>query len=147
MSHPTHSPADFEQVIQLLTHSFAEMESKALQESGLAELSMRQVVCLDVIDRLERPTFSELAAQLGVSKPSVTALVARLLAKGYVERAPDPSDRRVSHVLLTSKGRGLSQAHQNFHRKIAQHFAGVLDAEELGQLGRLLYKAVKAGQG
>lgn len=147
MSHSAHSPADFEQVIQLLTHSFAEMESKALQESGLAELSMRQVVCLDVIDRLEHPTFSELAAQLGVSKPSVTALVARLLAKGYVERAPDPADRRVSHVLLTAKGRGLSQAHQNFHRKIAQHFAGVLDAEELGQLGRLLYKAVKAGQG
>jgi DNA-binding MarR family transcriptional regulator len=144
MAAPTHFPHEFEQIIQLLTHNFADLESKALQESGLAELSMKQIVCLDTIARLERPTFSEMALQLQVSKPSVTAIIARLIQKGYVQKVPSDSDRRVSHILLTEKGRRLSEAHQNFHRKIAGHFAAILDPDELRQLGRLLYKVVKA---
>jgi DNA-binding MarR family transcriptional regulator len=147
MAAPFEPGEQFEQVIRLLTHNFADLESKALHESGLAELSMKQIVCLDTIARLERPTFSELALNLGVSKPSVTAIIAKLLSKGYVQKIQSEADRRVSHVLLTDKGRQLSQAHQNFHRKIAQHFAGVLDPLELQQLGRLLYKVVKAGVG
>ena len=147
MAAPFEPGEQFEQVIRLLTHNFADLESKALHESGLAELSMKQIVCLDTIARLERPTFSELALHLGVSKPSVTAIIAKLLSKGYVQKIQSEADRRVSYVLLTDKGRLLSQAHQNFHRKIAQHFAGVLDPLELQQLGRLLYKVVKAGLG
>jgi DNA-binding MarR family transcriptional regulator len=147
MSAPFDSTEPFEQVIQLLTHNFADLESKSLHESGLAELSMKQIVYLDTIARLERPTFSELAAQFSVSKPSVTAIIARLIQKGYVQKIKSDADRRVSHILLTEKGRRLSEAHQNFHRKIARHFAAILEPDEMRQLGLLLYKVVKAGMG
>jgi len=145
MAAPIDSSPNFEHVIQLLTHNFADLESKALQESGLAELSMRQVLCLDTIYRLERPTFSEMALQLEVSKPSVTAIVGKLIQKGYAQKIQSQADHRVSYILLTEKGRRLSEAHQAFHRKIAQHFAAILDADEMHQLGRLLYKVVKSG--
>jgi DNA-binding MarR family transcriptional regulator len=141
------TPISFEQLIDLLTRNFADLETKALQESGLAELSMKQIVYLDHIAELERPTYSDLARRFNVSKPSVTAIVNRLIQKGYVEKIPSETDKRTSHILLTQKGRRLSEAHQNVHRKIAQHFAGVLSHEELHQFGRLLFKVLKSNAG
>ena len=72
-------PPAFDQLIAILTRSFAELESQALSESELGELSMKQLVYLDMIASLDRPTFSDLARSLGVSKPSVTAIVSRFM--------------------------------------------------------------------
>ena len=134
----------FDQLIAILTRSFAELESQALNESELAELSMKQLIYLDTIARLDHPTFSDLARRLGVSKPSVTAIVGKLLQKGYVEKIQSAEDRRAFYVLLTEKGKALSQLHENLHRRIAEHFTHALDEHELHQLARLLSKALKS---
>ena len=135
---------DFDQLIAILTRSFAELESRALNESELAELSMKQLVYLDTIARLDHPTFSNLAKRLGVSKPSVTAIVGKLLQKGYVEKVQSAEDRRAFYVLLTEKGQALSLLHDNIHRRIAEHFMHALDEHELHQFARLLSKALKS---
>jgi DNA-binding MarR family transcriptional regulator len=137
-------PPDFDQLISILTRSFAELESQALNESELAELSMKQLVYLDTIARLDHPTFSDLAKSLGVSKPSVTAIVRKLLQKGYVEKVQSAEDRRAFYVLLTEKGKDLSLLHDNIHRRIAKHFSQALDENELNQFARLLSKALKS---
>lgn len=43
---------------------------------------------------------AQLAGGLGLTRASVTALVDRLEAAGYVAREPHPADRRVVHVAL-----------------------------------------------
>ena len=134
----------FEQLIAILTRSFSELESQALNESELAELSMKQLIYLDTVARLDHPTFSDLAKSLGVSKPSVTAIVGKLIQKGYVEKVQSAEDRRAFYVLLTDKGKALSQLHDNVHRRIAEHFTHALDEDELHQLARLLSKALKS---
>lgn len=48
---------------------------------------------------------SALAAQLALSKSTVSRLVAHLEARGWVERQPDPTDRRAVRLALTSSGR------------------------------------------
>jgi len=53
---------------------------------------------------------SVLARQLAVSPPSVTALVDGLVARGLVERQPDPEDRRRLTLLLTRDGERLVAA-------------------------------------
>ncbi len=138
------SQPPFDQLIAMLTRSFAELESQALSESELAELSMKQLVYLDAIASLDHPTFSDLAHRLGVSKPSVTAIVGKLLQKGYVEKIQSSEDRRAFYVLLTEKGKALSQMHENLHRRIAEHFIHALDEHELHQFARLLSKALKS---
>ena len=137
------SPA-FDQLIAILTRSFAELESQALNESELAELSMKQLVYLDTIASLDHPTFSDLAKQMQVSKPLVTAIVGKLIQKGYVEKVQSAEDRRAFHLLLTDKGKTLSQMHENIHRRIAEHFTHALDDHELHQFARLLNKALKS---
>ena len=134
----------FDQMIALLTRIFAELEAKALQESELSELSMKQLVYLDTISQMEQPTFSDLAKKHGVSKPSVTAIVGKLIQKGYVQKVQSNDDRRSFHILLTEKGKQMGKMHDQFHHTIAQHFTRALDSREMQQLARLLKKVIQS---
>ncbi len=129
-----------EQMIEMITGLMAEQEALAFQREGFAELSMHQVSHLETIIRLGHPSFSELAAALGITKPSVTALVQKLILGGFVEKVQDPEDRRSFHIVLTGKGRRFTKIHQSMHRRIARALTAGLDEEEVGQLTRLLRK-------
>jgi DNA-binding MarR family transcriptional regulator len=48
---------------------------------------------------------SELAAQVGVSRPTLTSLVDGLAQAGLVQRVPVPSDRRGIQLVVTDAGR------------------------------------------
>ena len=76
-------------------------------ENALTEvdLSLPQYRMLAFLEELGSSAASALAGKLGVSRPSVTALVDGLVARGLAERTADTTDRRrVAHV-ITPKGR------------------------------------------
>lgn len=50
-------------------------------------------------------TAGELAAHVGVRPPTITKMVARLAAQGFVNRIPSQADGRLAHVHLTDAGR------------------------------------------
>lgn len=50
---------------------------------------------------------SQLASELGVRPPTVTKMINRLSAQGYVERRASKTDGRQSHVHLSAAGIGL----------------------------------------
>ncbi|MEI2687225.1 MAG: MarR family winged helix-turn-helix transcriptional regulator [Cypionkella sp.] len=52
----------------------------------------------------------DLAADLGVSQPTVSDAVAALVRKGLLDRAPDPGDGRAVRLHLTLHGRQVAQA-------------------------------------
>lgn len=47
---------------------------------------------------------TEMARRAGMTKQSMAELVDYLEGRGYVDRAPDPDDRRAQRVRLTKKG-------------------------------------------
>jgi DNA-binding MarR family transcriptional regulator len=132
------------QTIDFLIRHISQVESQVMQESELADLSMKQMVCLETISRMENPTFSDLALKLGVSKPSVTAIYTKLSEKGYLTKTQSAEDHRTFYIHLTDKGKALQSVHNNLHKKIAQHFSKALSQEELGQFERLLQKIISA---
>ena len=52
-----------------------------------------------------RRRMSSIAGRLGVEMPSATRMIDRLVAKGLVERAQDPADRRAVVCSITLAGR------------------------------------------
>lgn len=54
-------------------------------------------------------TQKQLAQTLGVSAPSITILLDRLVDKGWIERVRSDADRRVQHIHLTTQGAQLAQ--------------------------------------
>jgi DNA-binding MarR family transcriptional regulator len=138
----TDSLLSLERAIAQITQRISDFESSAFQQDGFSELSMRQVYYMDAIARMGHPSFSELAEALGISRPSVTALVARLIRGGYVQKLQDGEDRRSFHIVLTQKGQSFTQAHQTVHRKIVEALTSRLSDAEITQLAALLDKAV-----
>jgi DNA-binding MarR family transcriptional regulator len=131
-----------EQTISLVTGLISDTEARAFQQDGFSELSMRQVLYVDTIARLEHPSFGELADALGITRPSVTVLVGRLIRNGYVEKVQDEDDRRSFHIVLTKKGKQFTHIHQKIHQHLVQTLVAPLNGREIEQLAGLLKKAV-----
>lgn len=130
------------EVLEILTRTMGEMESRVLSGSEFTELSMRQLHYLDLVNRLGHPTLSELARELGVSRPSVTATVAKLAGAGFVVKVASDEDRRVAHVHLAKKGHHIVMLHDQVHQSVADLFAKTLNKRELQELIRMLNKVI-----
>ena len=72
--------------------------------SGNRDLSLTAVATLGSLDRQGPQRITTLAAEEGVSQPSMTQLVQRLEQRGLVARGADPADGRAALVRLTEEG-------------------------------------------
>ncbi|HEY1695949.1 MAG TPA: MarR family transcriptional regulator [Polyangiaceae bacterium] len=97
----------------------------------------------DLLANLEREdgqTLAALSRRMLVTAGNLTGLVDRAERDGVVERRPDPSDRRLSRVFLTAKGRELVQSLLPVHASHVADLLASLDAGERRELRRLLGK-------
>ena len=76
----------------------------------------------------------ELAEQLDVAAPTVTAMVKRLLSQGFVERLRDEQDWRVVRVLPTERGQRALTLYDQFRRANLRRRLAQLSQEELALL-------------
>jgi DNA-binding MarR family transcriptional regulator len=72
-------------------------------------------------------TLTELSELLGVTKQAAIKVVDEMERRGYVERRPDPADRRAKVIRLTDKARKV--------RRTALRASGRLEAELVADLG------------
>ena len=73
-----------------------------------------------------------------MTKQSMGYLVDDLAALGYVERVPDPTDRRAKVVRLTARGRAVEETVRKVIRRIEADWAARLGQKEYQHLTRLL---------
>ena len=66
----------------------------------------------------------ELAARLNISKSAVSRTVDDLVNKGYLERTPNPNDRRYVDIELTEKGQ---QTFQEIEQNSRRYFETILE--------------------
>ena len=81
---------------------------------------------------------SVLAERAQVSKQAMAQLVAHLEAHGYVERIPDPADRRAKLVRATARGRAVFAIVREFVAELDERLAARLGAAKVRQLRALL---------
>ena len=98
----------------------------------------KELFLLAAVD--DHPHPAELAADLCMPKPTVTAMVKRLEADGFLKREIDPTDLRRHHLSLTTPGRkvmtrGLEILSGAFGERLAR-----LSAAEQAKLHALLEK-------
>ena len=98
---------------------------------------------LKALDRSDGQSMTELAAMLGVQPPTVTKMVGRLAAAGYVERRGSETDGRLAHTFLTDEGRNaLTQINKMLKQVDGQAFAG-LNVKDQKKLGRMLRRIAR----
>jgi DNA-binding MarR family transcriptional regulator len=81
---------------------------------------------------------SELARRAQITKQSMADLVAHLERHGYVERVPDPTDRRAKLVRPTARGREVYAIARDAIAEIEREWTARLGARKMRQLRELL---------
>ncbi len=81
----------------------------AQAEAGCEDIPKNGSYVLGAIARGGSP-LGEIIESLGVSKQAAGQLVDTLVIRGYLDRSPDPDDRRRMTVSLTERGRTAADA-------------------------------------
>lgn len=106
------------------------LESKRVEKNF--GISIPQLLTLKHLK--EKPdyktTMRSLREFLSLNASTVTGIVSRLETKGYVARLPDPSDKRSTPIVLTSKGDDLiKKTNTSLHEKISKNLEALNDQE------------------
>jgi len=129
-------------IITLLTTEIAKIEEKTITGSRFSELTGKQMHYLEVISNLNNPNLSELATELNLSKPSITAIVDKFEERGFIRKVKSDKDRRVSHIHMAERGKEIEKVHSKIHMKISDMFTSKLTDNESKSLINLLSKIV-----
>jgi DNA-binding MarR family transcriptional regulator len=89
-------------------------------------------------------TVSELAGWLGISKQGAGQTVEDMERRGYVERQPDPDDRRARLVCLSPRGRQALAAARRFHHQYERRLVRALGPDAVANLRAVLEKMAGA---
>lgn len=81
---------------------------------------------------------SVLAQRAGMGKAAMGELIDELERRGYVERRPDPSDRRAKLVLPTSAALEVTRLVHDFNRRMEARYRRKLGAQAYDSLRRSL---------
>jgi MarR family transcriptional regulator, organic hydroperoxide resistance regulator len=108
----------------------ARFERRMSEVLGAHGLTLPQFDVLATLWHGEGITQQELAERLLVTKGNVVGLIDRVGAAGWVERRPDPEDRRVNRLYLTCEGKKLlAEAFPSQDALVKKVFGTLTDGE------------------
>jgi DNA-binding MarR family transcriptional regulator len=109
----------------------------ALEELGVYR---GQNFVLTALGEQEGLAQSELADRLLVRPPTISSSLERMEAAGWIERRPDPGDRRISRVYLTEAGRGLEESVASVWHDLEEQTFAELTSEQRDSLWQMLHQ-------
>lgn len=115
------SQEEYRLIDSIMTNTFNSVmgiEERVLESRMTAGLTIAEVHTIVAIGLHGMSPMKTVAARLGVSVPTLTNAVNRLVKKGHVERVRDDDDRRLVLLRLTSSGRKACRAHDLFHKRM-----------------------------
>jgi DNA-binding MarR family transcriptional regulator len=121
----------------------------AAEEPVLAAhgLTMWGYVVLSALDRSSIRTQAALAAAIGADKTRIIGTLDELQSGGYIERRPDPDDRRARLLAITDAGRRVKDAVQDEIQRGEERWLGELSGEERRTFLRVLQRLTPRDRG
>ncbi len=107
------------------TVNFLEKPRKYAEDDALY---MREVHFAIEVGSADNLTMGEVAQRLNVTQGAVTQMAMRMEKKGYVKRSKQSTDKRLTTISLTEKGKQLCDSHIEYDKK--EHLmisAGLMD--------------------
>jgi DNA-binding MarR family transcriptional regulator len=127
----TLSRTEMEQRILAATTRLYQSPPRQSMESWLhLDLTAAQVKTLAVLRADEPMTIGQIADVLGITLPTASHLVDKLVRAGFAERSDDPLDRRRAVVRPSERGADLMRSLREFNRSyLTACLAGMRDAD------------------
>lgn len=122
----------------------AAMPAQRLVADGLAQVAAHRshFALLSALDEAGPSSQADLGRRCGIDRSDVVETVNQLTVKGYVERAPDPADRRRNVVTISRAGRRHLVRLEKRLARIQDELLAPLRPSEREVLVRLLSRVV-----
>ena len=134
---PDRAPRSVGFLISQLGFFSSKRFTEALEPLGIGP---RDFLLMRFVDASDGPTQQALAERLAVPPSRMVALVDALEEMGFVERRPDPDDRRVRRLFLTRAGRSVLEKAGKIAIDYETQLCAGINREEREQLIDLLQR-------
>ncbi len=125
---------EISRIMPEITREFLKRHTKELT---FGNISLAQLLILNLLKDGPAMHMSELANYLSVSTAAATSMVDKLVKSGMVTRASSPGDRRIVNILITLKGKdGVTKCNKARERMIMDIF------KDLSEDDRNMYLAI-----
>lgn len=110
---PRHD-TDFGILLVLALGAFKAGLHAHMADAGFADIGPSFGYVFRILDG-PSPSLAELAKRLGMTPQGALKIVSDMTSKGYVRRVDDPSDARVSRLVLAARGKQALAAARTYH--------------------------------
>ena len=124
-------------LFQRAARAYSEMALVKLQKYGHEGLTLFHTALISNLD-VEGTRITILADRAGVTKQAMGQLVSELETRGYIQREPDPEDKRAALIKFTDLGWQFLQDAFEVKQEIEAEYAAILGEESMRQLRSLL---------
>lgn len=135
---------DLAAMMSPLVRALVAAEMPVLEAHGL---TMWGYVVLTALDRSPVRSQAALAEAIGADKTRIIPTLDELQDRGYIERHPDPDDRRVRLLGLTEAGRAAKDAAQEDIQRGEERWLGRLSADDRRVFLRVLRQLAASDDG
>ena len=119
------------------THAMNADMAERIRARGFPDFQPSFTALLAHVDT-EGTRIGTIAARMGTSRQAASQLLTAIEARGYVERIPDPDDRRAVVARHTPAGRRILLAAIEVMLSIEDEYGAILGEDGLVRLKRLL---------
>ena len=119
-------------------HAFLAQLREELAQEGFPDVYPTHMGCVFAHMPPQGAHLSELAERAGLRKQTIAYFVDYLEARGYVERLPDPADRRAKLIRPTERGKAVDRVARHAIARIQKNWTEMLGSARMGELQDLL---------
>lgn len=104
--------------------------NKHLSETELKSFSNNDYYYLTAIYHLGKPNFSQVAEELGLTKPAISILVKKLIKMNLIEKIQSEEDKRVYFIRVTEKGKKIVGGDDELYLRLSSLMKSLLNNDE-----------------
>lgn len=131
------------QLVQDINDAIYSMDShfiKVHQELVTDDLSVKQMILMDFIEKKSNVTIGQIAQHMNITSSAVGQLVSKLEEQNYLSRKINPENRREIFVQLDVAGIKYFEKEEEIKRYLIKKYYSKLEISELEQLKSIVKK-------
>ena len=140
------SGRDLPTLLRLAQQTYSNALRAALRREGYDDIPTNGLFTIGGLARRDGVPISRLVRALGITKQGAGQLVDTLVTRGYLERTPDPQDRRQLIVTLTPRGRAAEATQMTARRALDDALKAAVGADEVESARRTLAALIELGR-
>lgn len=120
--------------------TFMENFKKKILSGDLKNFTLRQLYYIELINKNEDISISELAKMLDVKKSTVSIAINQLIDQDIITKIQSSADKRQFFLQLTSKGEDIMEMHMQVHKNAIKQILEILNPSEVENFIKIVNK-------